>query len=386
MVTPWLRTEFQKEPTGPDGQPLPPLWHASFACKVKLRPGEEWLKMKWGFNASLLIEEALDRARLFVESQYSTDPELNRRAGDYRTLALRCRVKPDEGLALAIMGKVCAGTESEAGYSARIYCREICSVFPQDFVTVPATSAEEYREIAGEDILHAGAEVAQVKRFEKRLAASDGVQYVHGLWQTSSRSHEQVWRALAGLDYPAMFSITMRPIAIYPFEQQIFETSKKPIESPGYDGWKFPISYQDWIGAFVNKRTAPLKRFFYLQIHLASPNEIDENILRDIGTALTREAAGQPAPGFKALHPAPERRGLWTECLNRLDLTPPESEYAPYHLSDIADLDEAASVFRYPYPNPDTGLPGVTFETVQASHPKNPDGQDLNQPNQAQAS
>ncbi len=380
MDTPWLRTELQTDHSGPDGQPLPPLWHASFACKVKLRPGEEWLRMKWGFNAGLLIEEALDRARLFVESQYASDPDLNRRAGDYRTLALRCRVKPDEGLALAILGKVCAGTESETGHSARIYCREICSVFPQDFVILPATSAEEYREIAGEDILKAGAEVAQIKRFEKYLPASQGMQYVHGLWQTSSHSHEQVWRALAGLEYPAVFSITLRPIAIYPFEQQIFETSKKPIENPGYDGWKFPISYQDWIEAFVNQRAAPLKRFFYLQIHLASPNEIDENILRNIGTAFTREAAGRPAPGFKALRPAPERKRLWAECLNRLDLTPPESEYAPHHLSDIADLEEAAAVFRYPYPNPDTGLPGVTFETVPLQPRKSPDGQDPGQP------
>jgi hypothetical protein len=364
MSKAWLKTEFQKHPRGPDGQSLPPLWHASFACKVKLRSGEEWLKMKWGFNASLLIEEALDRARLFVESQYSTDLELNRRTGDYRTLALRCRVKPDEGLALAIMGKVCAGSESEAQEKAQVYCREICSVFPQDFVTIPAGLPETFQDVSGNGILQSSPDIAQIKRFERYLPASGGMQYVHGLWQSSPRSHEQIWRALAGLDYPALLSITLRPIAIYPFEQQIFEEIKKTRAVSEYDGKKFPVTYQNWIEAFVSRRVTPLKKYFYLQIHLASPNAIDENILRSIGTSLTREVSGQPAPGFMAVRPDRETQKDWAECLSRLDLTPSESSYDPRYLSDIADLEEAASVFRYPYPNPDTGIPGVTFETT----------------------
>ncbi len=366
MDTPWIKTRFQKEQAAPDGQTLPAAWHASFACKVKLRPGHEWLNMRWGFNASMLIEEALDRARLFVESQHSSEMDLNRLSGDFRTLALRCRVKPDQGLALAIMGKVCAGSETEARHNALVYCREIRSVFPQDFVTTPAGSPEEYQEFSGGDILQSSAEVAQIKRFEKHLPSKEGYQYVHGLWQSSLRSHEQIWRALAGLDYPALLSITMRPIAITPYEQMVFEILDEPREFEGITETKFPASYKDWSESFVNRRTTPLKRFFHLQIHLASPNEIDESILRNIGSALTRESSGQPAPGFKAIRSGPENKLAWIEYLDRLDLTPPQSEYAPYHLSDIADLEEAAAVFRYPYPNPETGLPGVTFEIMPA--------------------
>ena len=358
----YIKTQFQKENVGQDRQIRPESWHASFACKVKIRPGEDWLKMRWGFNASLLIEEALDRARLFVESQHSSEVELNRRNGDQRTLSLRCRVKPNKRLALGIMGKVCANTEAEARQNSSKYCREICSVFPQDFVINPVNSLEEYQEISGIDILQAKGEIVQLKRFEKYLPSKDGMQYIHGLWQSSTRSHEQVWRALAHLIHPTLFSITLRPINIYPFEREIFEQLVKPIETPEINERMFPISYKTWSEIFINRRITPLQKYFYLQIHLTSLSSLDDNIFRSIGTALTRATSNSSLPGFMVLRPNQGMKNIWTEYLDCIDLTPSESEYDPQHLSDIADMEEAAGVFRYPYPHPETGMPGVNFE------------------------
>jgi len=362
MDTVFIKTQYQDDTVGQDHEYRPQSWHASFACKVKFRPGGDWFNMRWGFNAGVLLEEALDRARLFVESQHSSEIDLNRREGDQRTLSLRCRVKPNNGLVFAIMGKVSASTEAEAQQNTKIYCREICSIFPQDFVIEPAKSLEEYKEISGSDILQVQREIAQVKRYEKYLPAKEGMQYVHGLWQSSARSHEQIWRALANLPEPTLFSISLRPITIYPFERQLFEQQVKSIDIPEIDERMLPISYKTWSEIFINRRIKPLQKYFYLQIHLASLSQLDENIFRCIGTALTRANSNDPLPGFKIVRPIQGKREKWAEYLDRVDLTPSESEYNPQHLSDISDLEEAASVFRYPYPHPDAGIPGVNLE------------------------
>lgn len=366
----FIKTQFQEESVGQDNEHRPPSWHASFACKVKLQPGKDWFEMRWGFNAGVLLEEALDRARLFIESQHSSVVDLNRRYGDQHTLSLRCKVKPNKRLAFAIIGKVCANTEAEAHQNSKIYCREICSTFPQDFVIDPAKSLEDYQEISGSDILQAQGEIAQLKRFEKYLPAREGMQYVHGLWQSSARSHEQIWRALANLTDPTLLSISLRPITIYPYEQQLFEQLIKAIEMPEVNGRTLPISYKAWNNIFIERRVTPLQRYFYLQIHLASLNQLDENILRCIGTALTRENSNGPMPGFMVLRPNLANRTIWAECLDRVDLTPSESEFNPQHLSDIADMEEAAGVFRYPYPHPDAGIADVNFEIASKKSDK----------------
>ena len=41
-------------------------WQATFAFQVFHRPAEESLAMRWGFNAGALLDEALDRNRLFI--------------------------------------------------------------------------------------------------------------------------------------------------------------------------------------------------------------------------------------------------------------------------------------------------------------------------------
>jgi len=41
-------------------------WQAMMAWQICLRPYKEWINSRWGFNASVLLEEALDRLKLLL--------------------------------------------------------------------------------------------------------------------------------------------------------------------------------------------------------------------------------------------------------------------------------------------------------------------------------
>src|SRR5512141_1902104 len=98
MTTPWIdigEYQDQESPTGPGFADY--LWQAIFACQVDILPHQEWVKLKWGFNALALFDEALERQRLFLESQHVIWNDLSTEMPDHRTLTFRFIARPGDG-------------------------------------------------------------------------------------------------------------------------------------------------------------------------------------------------------------------------------------------------------------------------------------------------
>src|SRR6476661_2739236 len=119
MDAPWIQVEqYQDEEnqSGPDFSEY--VWQALFACQVGIRPHQEWVKLKWGFNASALFDEALERQRVFLESQHGLRNESWTEHPNHRTLAIRYVNHPGEGLIVTVLGKIHARTKEECIESA----------------------------------------------------------------------------------------------------------------------------------------------------------------------------------------------------------------------------------------------------------------------------
>jgi hypothetical protein len=88
--------------------PIPGLsdyqWQALFACQVGVPNHQSWTNLKWGFNAGALFEEAMERQKLFLESQHSFDPDLRFESPGARTVAFRYINKNNEGLLITLVG------------------------------------------------------------------------------------------------------------------------------------------------------------------------------------------------------------------------------------------------------------------------------------------
>jgi len=329
-------------------------WNATFAFQVFHRPADEWLKMRWGFNAAALLDEAIDRQKLFIESQSITEDEFRAGALPNRTLALRGINIPDTGLQIGLLGKTDAPSKEQAQQSGLRYAREIYSTFPHDFLIVPAKSQEEYRQLAGEGLLTSKASVAQIRRGLVSIF-STRYQYLTGFWQTGIRSNEQIWRALAAMPNPAMFNIILQPSALFDNERQILAEIKKRLASTEKDPSVIAVNIP-WIENCIKRRLAAWKKNFILQVHLVVEGELDDNLPRSIGSALTRDTGDLPLPGSLVTGPETETESqIWREKIRRLEII-----QSSIHLDDLADLDEAFAVFRFPY-RPESGLPGANF-------------------------
>ena len=153
MTTPWIEIEKREHldvPAGPGYDEY--IYQAQFACQVEILPYLEWLKLKWGFNASALFDEFFERQKLFLESQYEVRHQLGSDAPDYRTLTFRYINRPGEGLSVALLGKIHAKGEPEARESALTYYSEVKATFPYDFTLVPAQSSQEFQLMSGWNI------------------------------------------------------------------------------------------------------------------------------------------------------------------------------------------------------------------------------------------
>lgn len=342
-------------------------WHAIFACQVVIRPFETLLHLKWGFNAGALYEEARDRQHLFLESQHALNAQMRYEPPTRRTLALRCINVPGKGLQVALIGKVCAKSPTEARRAAAIYWREIHTSFPTDYELYPATRQEDYHRMAGTEILLHGNQptsLVQIKRCETPLLGAFKQMPVLGVWQSGPHADEAIWRAMAGLPFAALLNISLRPTLLYDIERKHLLQLQQRIEKADAD--KFgPISqsiYKGWIAPFIARRLKPWGKFYYMQVHLASAEEpIDESLTRVIGASLTRPNGDKLSPGFETENPEDEAETrLRKAALHQLEILPARSIYALPRLTEIADLEEAAAVFRFPYP-PEYGLPGVSL-------------------------
>jgi hypothetical protein len=91
--------------------------------------------------------------------------------------------------------------------------------------------------------------------------------------------------------------------------------------------------------------------------------DLDENLLRSIGSALTRDTEKQSLPGFQIVWPDSDVTGQsWCENIFSMEFTPSSRP------EDLADSDEAFAVFRFPY-RPEAGLPGANFIVHRGESP-----------------
>ncbi len=337
-------------------------WQAIFACQVCMQPFETLQKSRWGFNAAALMSEALDRQKLFLESQFHGNPLSEPHAET--SLALRCAQLPGEGLLLALVGMVKAARQDEARENALEYCHELTSTFPYDYKIYPATTSQAFEKLTGRALLakcHSPQSIAQLMRFEKQIRAQNGLAYVIGFWQTSDHSDEQIWRALGNYPRPAMLNISLRPTILEGDERQFLwdmKTVRVPFENISQAHPAQP--FDKWTEPFLERRLNPWKRYYLMQVHLLAPAGVTNSLTRPIGTALTRETADLLSPGFLTVYPANDLTAhKWREQVEKIEIIPIHSTSLS-RLSDLADLSEAHSVFRFPYP-PEAGLPGVRF-------------------------
>lgn len=339
-------------------------WQAMFVCQIGVLPFEERLKLKWGFSPAFLLEEAIDRQKLFIEAQLSNNP-IDKQL-EYRTLALRCICVPNSGVLLGLVAKVLAESQEKAQLCALNYFREIESIFPYDYTIRPAISLDEYNRLTGREIIkkcNHPSSIAQIRRFERPLRTSKGVFRILGIWQTGMRSDEQIWRVLAQYPQEILFNVLISPTTLFEGERRALLEMKKSVQISKDMPPDEPYlqNYETWIDTFINRYISPWNRYFYLQVHLASPVEIQEYIFRSIGSSITRENPELASPGFQAVHPLNKNDVRdWCNHLDCLDNIQTNDSILLPRLSELASLDEAHAVFRLPYP-PETGLPNVVF-------------------------
>jgi len=118
---------------------------------------------------------------------------------------------------------------------------------------------------------------------------------------------------------------------------------------------------KQWNDGYTERRLAPWKKFFYLQVHLASPQKIDENLLRVVGTSLAWNTDSTSLPGYCVAAPKPGEETLWRRKLRNLDFIFSGSYLPIPRLAEVADMDEVFAVMRLPYSPPENGFPDVTF-------------------------
>jgi hypothetical protein len=326
-------------------------WQAVFAYQVFHRSAEEWLRMRWGFNAGALLEEALDRYKLFIESQSTNEFMFKADSTQNNTLALRGIVEPTKGLKMVLLGKSHASDRERALQAAQQYARRISSTFPYDFLIAPARSEKEYHELSGEALLTRKPFIVQIQR--GMLDIPIARQYIRGVWNAGVRSNEQIWRALSAAPQAAFFNILVQPTILFENEKQALLEIKKQISNFRQD--EAVLSYIPWVENYIKRRLVAGKKFFTAQIHLVINREM-EDLIHSIGSAFTRDIPELASLGYQTRHSiSASDNEQWCENIRLLDLIE-----SPLRLDDVADLEEVFSIFRFPY-RPESGLPGANF-------------------------
>jgi hypothetical protein len=375
MDTPWIEVRNPNQDlTGFEfcNQETKMYWHAFFVCQVKPRPFEELTHFKWGFNLGALMEEALERQRLFIGSQnFPGDKEISG-PEDFRTLALRCIRNPNSSeLGLSLIGKACGQDPEKARQLAYYYWQEIQSIFPYDYTLIPAKTSSEYQQLTGLEYLPTNnpEAYAEVEKFEGLVSGGEQFFYYYGSWTVSTLANEQIWRAMAGADFRVMFNVILRPSILMDSErailhemqqraQKIAEESKLPHVKP------FATSaaelYSHW--------SLSLNRPYIVQMQFIAPDGIVEYLPRVAGFALTHNqtaTTNSQIPQFQIRQPrTAEDANIWRECISWLEpdlRTKNQFNERLSRISKLVDLNEANTLFRLPFP-PEKGIPGLKFK------------------------
>jgi hypothetical protein len=329
-------------------------WHTVFAFQVFHHTHEEWLKMRWGFNAGMLLEEAFDRYKLFIESLAVNEVEFMMGMAQNNALALRGVYSPDVGVKMVLLGKSCADDREQALENALHFSRQVSSTFPHDFILVPAKQ-ENYDALVGESLFDGRVRMAQLQRGIIPLPKGGHIPWLTGLWQSALRSNEQIWRALSAMPQPALFNVLIKPIIMLPQEKIVWEEVRKEI--PGHTEGTLAVR-GPWLETCLKRRLSVWKKFFLAQVHVVT-NVGMENLIHAIGPALTRDVGDLALPSYQARYSIGEEEARsWGKSLSLLDLTETSNR-----MDDLADTDEIISIFRFPY-RPESGLPGARFEEM----------------------
>jgi hypothetical protein len=367
MADPWIEVREYQGPDYPAS--LRNSEHDSqafFACQVEVPVHQEWAKLKWGFNVQSLFDEAQERQRLFLESQYALPDEFGMEPADQRTLAYRFIKRPGEKLLVAIIGKIHARSRKDAAESAISYYREIKSTFPYDYGVFPAVTQTEYDRLSGKEILACDSEqaaIAQIRRMEFPIYLKGRSPCLQGIWRSGSRAHEQIWRALGISPAAVLLNISLRSTVIFDDERDAY--AKSVGESPAHP--KEPLnqlttpSLKQWLQEAAERRLAPWKKFFYLQVHLLSTQRLSDHLFRTIGTALTLHGKGKSIPGYMVTVPQEKDNLSWRKKLQDLDVILTGSFLPSPRLSEVADLEEVFDVMQLPYSPPENGFPDLEF-------------------------
>ena len=332
-------------------------WQAMFACQVKVLSHQDWFLFRWGLNAGTLFEEALERQKLFFESQHDLDRDLRVENPNRRALAFRYINIPGAGLTLVVLGKIFAQSQTEANERALEYYRALEAAFPYDYALSPAKNKEEFHEMSAWNILVQNKEpmsVAQIKRCEMPVGVDLQSPHLHGLWQSSGRAYEQLWRSLAGAPYPVVMNILLRSTMLYEGDAERLLSAADALSAmaaPPRMQRAFKV-YKEWNDNYINRRLASWKKFFYLQIHVASTHEFDENFLRNVSAPFALTYPGQALPGYQIVFPAREKRVEWGRKIHNMDIVFGGSQLPVPRLSEVADLEEVFAAVRIPYTPP----------------------------------
>ena len=367
---PWIFIEQYRDKESPAEAGFSDyIWQALFACQIDVRSHQEWVKLKWGFNASALFDETLERQRLFLESQYVNQNDLGAENPDHLTLAFRYINRPGEGLLVTALGKIHAQTEADAMEGAMAFYREIKSIFPYDYTLVPALSRDEFLQLSGWDVLDNRDErldLAQIRRLEVPIYRK--IPAIQGLWQSSPRAHEQIWRTLAASPYPVLLNTSIRCTLLYEKERQSLLKSMQEISDLPDDllNSKTLSALKLWNSSYTERRLSLWKKFFYLQVHLASTRKIDEHLFRITGTSLALGKENNSLPGYQVISPKSNEVDAWRKKLMNLDFVFSKSYLPIPRFSEVADMDEVFSVVRLPYLPPENGFPDMNFVSAKS--------------------
>jgi hypothetical protein len=360
MTVPWMAINQYPDPKNSSADVHPDAaWQAVFACQVEIPPFQEWTRLRWGFNNAALLDESLERQRVFLEAQYSYPDEFGMEATDLRTLAFRFIKRPGEEILVSIVGKIHGRTQAEAMDKSSSYLSELMATIPHEYALIPASTQSEFVRVSGNDILDNGIAplcMAQVKRMEAAPDLKRRAPILQGTWRSLPHAHEPVWRALASSSSPLLLNIVLRSTVLYEAEYDYLFKSTN--EEPELDG-KQPepltlAAWKQWSKQTIQHRLTPWKKHFYLQVHLVSPQRPSEHLLRTIGTSLTINYQSESLNGFDIVSPEPEDAPYWQTKLLDLDIIPSTSYLQHPRLSDVADLDEVMDVMRLPYSLPKT--------------------------------
>jgi len=354
-------------------------WHedfcyAAFAALIKVKTAEENKDLRWGFNMGALLAEAIDRQRLFIETQhypyelgYLENQKLQT-PPQRRAFSIRCTNSPGTNqLQLAVIGRVTGMDQEEAKKLAFEYWLEISSTFPTDYTLSPATDETSFEKLCGWDILENAdrkGQIAEITRYENYF---NNQYYLLGSWNTSSTANEQIWRTLANAVQEVIYDISICPTILTYEDLQIayrqLEYSEKELEGTEkkYSAW-IAHGKENW-QKFVDELQHP----YLVQIRLASKKELPEYLARSIGFAHAHSDEAKPVmASFSVCQPETEKESRnWLHQLQWLVIETPAREKTPpevHRLRKMVSTQDAMNLFRLPYPSVG-GIPGVKFVT-----------------------